>query len=85
VQITLFYKPIINVEQKVGINIAKKLKLKLVKKDLSLVLAALKRSRNQSFHESLLIQVLPKPFCLTEKADKKLKSFTVNVYRVYHK
>jgi len=68
VQTTLFYKPTISIEQKVEVNIAQKLEIKLIKKDLAGILQRLETKQgNQNFLQSRLRELLPKAIRIYDK------------------
>lgn len=68
IQTTLFYKPQINVQQKVEVNIAQKLELKLIKKDLKTVLDFLEKGKGErQFYLSRLREILPKAIRLYQR------------------
>lgn len=68
VQTTLYYKPEINVQQNVTVNIAQKLELKLVKKSLGNVLDALENGKGDSkFYRDRLLDALSKAISVYNK------------------
>ncbi|MEM3828426.1 MAG: hypothetical protein QXP36_04310 [Conexivisphaerales archaeon] len=75
VQTTLFYKPQINIQQKVEVNIAQKIELKIVKKSLMEILESLEKKKGYpDFYASKLKEILPKAVKLYEKSgDDELK------------
>ena len=69
VQTTLLYKPTL-IQQNVQINIATKLELKLIKKDLTLILQSLENKQgDQSYLMSRLREVLPRAIKIHEKTN----------------
>ncbi|MEM5867503.1 MAG: hypothetical protein QXG39_06255 [Candidatus Aenigmatarchaeota archaeon] len=75
VQTTLFYKPQINIQQKIEVNIAQKIELKIVKKSLMEILESLEKKKGYpDFYASKLKEILPKAVKLYEKSgDDELK------------
>jgi len=75
VQTTLFYKPQINIQQKIEVNIAQKIELKIVKKDLTGILESLEKKKgNLDFYLSKLRETLPRAVKVYERSgDHELK------------
>jgi len=69
-QTTLFYKPILKVNQKVELNVAQKLELKIVREDLTRILESLENRRgNPDFYTKRLREILPKAIKIFEKTE----------------
>jgi len=69
-QTTLFYKPVLKVNQKVELNVAQKLELKIVREDLTRIIDSLENRRgNQEFYTQRLREILPKAIKIFEKTE----------------
>lgn len=75
VQTTLFYKPQINFQQKIEVNIAQKLELKMLKNDLKAIIDSLEKGKGErQFYLSRLKEVLPKAIRLYQRMpDEEVK------------
>jgi hypothetical protein len=70
IQTTLFYKPVLKVNQKVELNVAQKLELKIVREDLTRIIDSLENRRgNQEFYTQRLREILPKAIKIFEKTE----------------
>jgi len=69
-QTTLFYKPVLKVNQKVELNVARKLELKIVREDLTRIIESLETRRgNPDFYTKRLREILPKAIKIFEKTE----------------
>jgi len=70
IQTTLFYKPVLKVNQKVELNVAQKLEIKIVREDLTRIIDSLENRRgNQEFYTQRLREILPKAIKIFEKTE----------------